>query len=81
MKTKTSILTITKAFFILLVMCCFSCSNVKNNDNVTINKLSGGQEYRIEIIDSCEYIGHYSGYGYHLTHKGNCKFCTKRSLK
>ena len=26
MKTKTSILALTKAFFILLVMCCFSCN-------------------------------------------------------
>lgn len=81
MKTKTSILALTKAFFILLVMCCFSCSNDKNNDNISINRLTDGQKYRIEVIDSCEYIGHYSGYGYYLTHKGNCKFCAKRSLK
>ena len=80
MKTKTSILALTKAFFILLVMCCFSCIP-QNNSIDTSKRLSSGKEYRIEIIDSCEYIGYYSGYGYHLEHKGNCKYCTKRSLK
>ncbi len=29
MKTKNSILALTKAFFILLVMCCFSCNREK----------------------------------------------------
>ena len=83
MKTKTSILAVTKAFFILLVMCCFSCKPQNNSiDNVdTTKRLSSGNEYRIEIIDSCEYIGYYTGYGYHLEHKGDCKYCTKSSLK
>ena len=29
MKTKTPILAVTKAFFILLVMCCFSCNRTE----------------------------------------------------
>lgn len=29
MKTKISILALTKAFFILLIMCCFSCKHEK----------------------------------------------------
>lgn len=83
MKTKISILALTKAFFILLVMCCFSCKPQNNSfDNVdTIKILSSGNEYIIEIIDSCEYIGYYTGYGYCLEHKGNCKYCAERSLK
>jgi hypothetical protein len=37
MKTKTSILALTKAFFILLVMCCFSsCTNELSKDSVFI---------------------------------------------
>jgi hypothetical protein len=37
MKTKTSILALTKAFFILLVMCClFSCTNTLDKDSVFI---------------------------------------------
>lgn len=33
------------------------------------------------VVDSCEYVGYLSSspaYGF-LTHKGNCKFCIKRS--
>ena len=26
----------------------------------------------IKVIDSCEYIQHYNGHGWNLTHKGNC---------
>lgn len=37
MKTKTSILALTKAFFILLVMCCFSsCTSTLDKDSVFI---------------------------------------------
>ena len=37
MKTKTSILALNKAFFILLVMCCFSsCTNELSKDSVFI---------------------------------------------
>ena len=37
MKNKTSILALTKAFFILLVMCCFSCKNeIKQRPKIKI---------------------------------------------
>jgi hypothetical protein len=26
----------------------------------------------IKVIDNCEYIQHYNGHGWNLTHKGNC---------
>jgi hypothetical protein len=48
LKTKTSILAATKAFFILLVMCCFISCSLKN-----VNKF---EKYDVIVIDSCEYI-------------------------
>lgn len=63
MKTKTSILAVTKAFFILLVMCClFSCNNEKANSEIEIREIEG-----------CEYIVSKNGVGDVLSHKGNCK--------
>lgn len=43
------------------------------------------KDYKVIVIDSCEYIMYdasigYSGYGF-LTHKGNCKFCAERRKK
>lgn len=83
MKTKTSILVLTKAFFILLVMCCFSSckeSNVKTSSTGIIvgNNIN---EIKIVEIDSCEYLWGDWGNATVLTHKGNCKYCAKRSLK
>ena len=80
MKTKTSILALTKAFFILLVMCCFfSCSPAGSG-----NDTKPEETYAIKVIDSCEYIyvsrRPWSG-EFSLTHKGNCKYCAERSLK
>ena len=53
MKTKTSILVVTKAFFILLVMCCFfSCHNHINEytivKSVKVNTI-GKEKYRVEL--------------------------------
>jgi hypothetical protein len=50
-----------------------------------VNEIFRGVNYQIVEIDSCEYIigrdnGVYNG-GYFLSHKGNCKFCAKRSKK
>ena len=80
MKTKTLILAVTKAFFILLVMCCFfSCSPPGSE-----NDAKPEETYEIKVIDSCEYIyvsrRPWSG-DFSLTHKGNCKYCAKRYLK
>ena len=74
MKTKTSILALTKAFFILLVMCCFfSCGSG--------NDAKPEETYEIKVIDSCEYIyvsrRPWSS-EFSLTHKGNCKYCAER---
>jgi len=62
MKTKTSILAVTKAFFILLVMCCFSSCNSGKANLVT----------EIQVIDGCEYIVSKNAYGNVVSHKGNC---------
>ena len=79
MKTKTSILALTKVFFILLVMCClFSCeTNVKKSN---IKSKYMGSEFAILEVDSCEYIM-ISNDSRSLTHKGNCKYCKERLLK
>lgn len=78
MKTKTSILAVTKAFFILLVMCCFSCTSVKEEKT---NEKMNGKPITVIEFDSCEYVGFFDGSGYNYTHKGNCKYCAERSLK
>lgn len=70
MKTKTSILLLTKVFFIMIVSyCLLSCS--ENGGHA----LTGETTYSIEIIDGCEYIKRYEGYnqGYTFSHKGDCK--------
>lgn len=78
MKTKTSILALTKAFFILLVSgCLFSCETTVTKTN--IKETYNGSNVVIMTIDSCEYL--YIGNDTRsLTHKGNCKYCRARSL-
>ena len=78
MKTKTSILAVTKAFFILLTICClFSCTTIvkkESNNNFHSNPIT------IIEFDNCEYVGFFNGREYQYTHKGNCKYCAERSL-
>ena len=83
MKTKTSILALTKAFFILLVMCCFSSCAESNVETKTTDIQVGSYITKIKVveIDSCEYLWGDWGNATVLTHKGNCKYCAKRSLK
>jgi hypothetical protein len=84
MKTKTSILALTKAFFILLVMCCFSSCNIDEGlqPQESGYKISGCiNTIKIVEVDSCEYLYGDWGNATVLTHKGNCKYCAKRSLK
>lgn len=80
MKTKISILSLTKAFFILFVMCCFfSCSPSGSE-----NDANPEETYEVKVIDNCEYIyvsRRPSFAEFSLTHKGNCKYCAERSLK
>jgi len=46
-----------------------------------------GKEYKIIVIDSCEYIEHEEGFrysdhrNYSMTHRGRCKFCKERNKK
>ena len=63
MKTKTSILAVTKAFFILLVMCCFlSCEDgqpkekIKVDSNYKTDYITYGVNVSVIVIDSCEYL-------------------------
>lgn len=83
MKTKTSILTLTRVIFILLVMCCFSSCSKSNVETKTTDIQVGSYITKIKVIeiDSCEYLWGDWGNATVLTHKGNCKYCAKRSLK
>lgn len=82
MKKKTLFLSLTKAFFLLLVVCCFSfCAegNVKVKDTGYI--VDGKFSLKIVEIDSCEYFYGDWGSATVLTHKGNCSFCSERLKK
>lgn len=97
MKNKTSILAETRHFFYaLLVAVIFcGCGNETTKKGLTpidkiypiIDKIGavdgdGIRNIRLYVIDSCEYIGHINVFNTDvLTHKGNCKFCAKRSKK
>lgn len=63
--------------FIVISLFMLSCEQV-GGDRVE-NK---DKKYTIVVIDSCEYIecdyGMFDNRVYSLTHKGNCKFCSKR---
>ena len=67
---------IKKLTIFLIVIIFLSCSGI-NNDKYP------EQVYEIKIIDSCEYIyvsRRPTAAEFSLTHKGNCKYCKKRSL-
>ena len=50
MKTKTSILAVTKAFFILLVMCCLfsSCADSDKFDGLVLTDEDTGKKYLLK---------------------------------
>jgi len=50
MKTKTSILAVTKAFFILLVMCCLfsSCIDGSKYDRLVLTDENTGKKYLLK---------------------------------
>lgn len=55
MKTKTSILAQTKAFFILLVMCCaFGCNSDNEIKGYTLNYGDGDGWKRRSCVVSCD---------------------------
>jgi hypothetical protein len=60
MKTKTSILALTKAFFILLAMCCLfsSCHNlIYEKESIVLEISKGTKEYKY-----CYHIDAYPAY-------------------
>ena len=80
MKTNTSIYRQAFAYVLLVAVIFCSCEgNVEQKS--TAYRLSGGDAVEIVIIDSCEYIKTNSGNATWGSHKGNCKFCAKRSKK
>jgi hypothetical protein len=83
MRTKLSNL-LKPALLIGAVMCCFSSCNL--NESVKPKesgyKISGViTTIKVVEVDSCEYLYGDWGNATVLTHKGNCKYCAKRSLK
>ncbi len=76
MKTKTSILTLTNVFFILLVSGCLFIACNSTTEPVVMKDSYGGSSFRTIVIDSCEYV-YLSNW---FAHKGNCKYCKVRSL-
>ena len=72
-------------YFVLAVVVLSGCDN---NEGVLgwhneISTKGIEKDYKIVVIDSCEYIMYDAGSGYagngFLAHKGNCKFCAKRN--
>jgi hypothetical protein len=73
-----------KAFFILFVMCCFFSCNIEEGIKPKESgyKISGVlNTIKVIEVDSCEYLYGDWEDATVLTHKGNCKYCAKRSLK
>jgi len=66
---------------LIIIVTFFSCNPHPEGDS---NEYKNG-DFTIKTIDSCEYIEYDYGYGeqrvYSITHKGNCKFCSKRNKK
>jgi hypothetical protein len=82
MRTKLKNL-LKPALLIGAVMCCFSSCEKPNTPTTITNYQVGLYSNGIKIveIDSCEYLWGDWGNATVLTHKGNCKYCAKRSLK
>ncbi len=64
---------------LILTLLLFGCETKNATETQTETSINGKTIY-IYVIDDCEYIG--SIYGSNTdfaTHKGNCKYCTKRN--
>jgi hypothetical protein len=84
MKTKKSIYhrTFAFAYMLLVAIIFYGCEKVDSNrvqKEILESEFASG--ISIMTIDSCEYVWVKRGYGGGLSHKGNCKFCVKRSEK
>lgn len=62
-----------KKLILLALAAVIMAGCIENKQNYI--QSSGGGQYEIEIIDSCEYITGLSGA---FAHKGNCRFCAER---
>lgn len=67
----------------IIVVCAIAilAASCTNESNQILNNLDQNKtfNYKVVVIDSCEYIM-YRSYGYlEVTHKGNCKFCAERN--
>lgn len=74
-----------KGLFIHILVTMAVIAGCKDNHisyNIESNKIG---DFKIRIIDSCEYIEYDNGMFdervYTLTHKGNCKYCAARNAK
>lgn len=72
-----------KNIIIICILILNGCSSMPPENEV--ERQTNG-DYKIKIIDSCEYIEFNWCVGadigvYSLTHKGNCKFCKQRAIK
>jgi len=74
---------------IIITLLCttilYSCNDnnvIQDKDVYNVKLGRYGNEFKVVIIDSCEYIYTNEGNGGQcITHKGNCKFCIKRNNK
>lgn len=74
---KISIYSRAFAYMLLVAVIFCGCKTEHKTEQE-----SNWQGFEVMIIDSCEYLNRYEGgQGYRFTHKGNCKFCVKRSKK
>ncbi len=73
--------SMNKIFITLLLFSLISCEAEDHyNKQETIYEVPGLLDVKIYEIDSCQYIGKMIGNpSDFLTHKGNCKYCSKRS--
>lgn len=70
---------LAKWLLVAVIFSFTSCSQSNvNKKNTNVVLLAGGDDIKIIVVDSCEYL-FYSAYSrMGLVHKGNCKFCLTR---
>lgn len=62
----------------LIILFALASCGEPDNTPISIDK-EFGERYGYVIIDSCEYIRTNYAPGNPVAHKGNCKFCQRRS--
>lgn len=71
-----------RRFCVLFIVFLSGCVGSPKENEATETSPLG--DFKIKVIDSCEYIEYDWGWGdqrvYSLTHKGNCKYCVKKKL-